>query len=384
MKRKTILKSIVIILLVVEVISLYLLSKPDNKVVLDDVLTMPLKNKRQTLAVMVQQEDNTWKEAENRNVWPSSTTHGFVGSRCYDGNGALVESTDIIQFDLSTYTATINATSSIYCTLYFAKGRPLLQVLTETKGTTLNMDAAVDGMYRYKGTATDVTNNYICFGTTDKAKCLDNPNVFMYRIIGVTNVPDNTVNIPANSLKLIKATPSSESPAWHNNNYDDTKWDDSDMKSYLNGTFYNSIKDAKPNGAYWDSIILSHSWYNADYTSVPNTEPTSSHTDTSKIGLMYATDYKNSGNWLYIKNGWSTNSTLSGNALYEWTLSRYGKNGVSTYAAWSIYSGGSLGANYLGFTYSARPVFYLQSEINLSGEGTKENPFIISGVMPQS
>ncbi len=384
MKRKTILKSIVIILLVVEVISLYLLSKPDNKVVLDDVLTMPLKNKRQTLAVMVQQEDNTWKEAENRNVWPSSTTHGFVGSRCYDGNGALVESTDIIQFDLSTYTATINTTSSVYCTLYFAKGTPPLELLKQKGGTTFangNL-TAVDGMYRFKGKATEVTHNYICFGTTNLSKCTSNPENYMYRVIGVTSEDDNTIGLKANQLKIIKATPSSTSCKWHSSNID-IKWDASIMKTYLNTTFLNDAISTKwETGEYWERLITSHSWYNADFAYLPDLEPTTSYTEESQIGLMYATDYKNAGetntnNWLYIKNGWSTNSTLKDDAIYEWTMSRHASG-----SAWSV--GGSLSKTGMSSSFSARPVFYLQSEINLSGEGTKENPFIISGVMPQS
>ena len=238
----------------------------------------------------------------------------------------------------------------------------------------------VDGMYRYKGTATQVTNNYICFGTDDTETCLDTPKTYMYRIIGITSTKDDTLGIPSNSLKIIKATPSSESQQWHSSS-SDIKWDGSDMKTYLNGTFYNSIKDAQPNGVYWDSIILSHSWYNLDYTSVPAAEPTTSHTAASKIGLMYATDYKNSGdqntnNWLFIKNGWSTNSSLSGNALYEWTLSRYGNN-YGNYSAWGVATSGPLSYRRLGYSYVVRPVFYLQSDITLTGEGTAENPFII-------
>ena len=249
----------------------------------------------------------------------------------------------------------------------------------------------VDGMYRYKGTATQVTNNYICFGTDDTETCLDTPKTYMYRIIGITSAKDDTLGIPANSLKIIKAIPSSESQQWNSlykqedcvvDGIDKCKWDDSDMKTYLNGTFYNSIKDAKPNGAYWDSIILSHSWYNVDYTSVPATEPTSSNTTASKIGLMYATDYKNSGdqntnNWLFIKNGWSTNSSLSGNALYEWTMSRYGYH-HQTSLAWHVLSAGLTFHDVrLTTTYAVRPVFYIDPNITLTGEGTTENPFII-------
>ncbi len=225
----------------------------------------------------------------------------------------------------------------------------------------------VDGMYRYKGTATQVTNNYICFGTDDTEKCLDTPEDYMYRIIGITNKEDNTINLPANSLKIIKATQSSTSQPWYKNYNEDIKWDDSDIKKYLNETFLPDAISKWDNGTTWDSIILSHSWYNADYESVPVAEPTTSHTDASKIGLMYATDYKNSGdqntdNWLFLMN--------------EWTMSKYGY-GSNTYDAWRVVPGGNLKHLDFGGKYGARPVFYVSPIITLTGEGNTENPFII-------
>ncbi len=386
MKKKIMLLSIVLILTIIEGISLYGLFKPSKETILENVKTIDLK-KDKTIAIMVQDtEGDEWHEADNRESWPDPSTHGFVGAECTDSDGAEIDYTDILQFDLSNYTAEINTKSSIYCTLYFAKGEPALNKLQNTGGTTFasGNKTAVDGMYRYKGTASAVTNNYICFGTTDKEECLATPKTYMYRIIGITSTKDDTLGIPSNSLKIIKATPSSESQVWHDIYTSDVKWDSSAMKAYLNTTFYNSITSAQPNGAYWDSIILSHSWYNADYRSVPATEPTTSHTTASKIGLMYATDYKNSGdqninNWLFIKNGWSTNSSLSGNALNEWTLSRFGLFGIY-YRAWYVNSdyGNLNDASTLDNTYAVRPVFYLQSGVNLTGQGTASDPFIIT------
>ncbi len=404
MKKKNIFLIIITLLLGIVIVYesnslIKTLNKKPN--ILEDIKVIDLK-KDQSIAIMVQDtEGDGWHEQEDRSKWPSPTTHGFVGAKCTDSEGAEIDYTEILQFNLSNYTAEINTKNSVYCTLYFAKGRPLLQALTETKGTTLDMSNAVDGMYRYKGTATEVTNNYICFGTTDKAECLKAPETYMYRIMGITSTKDDTINIPANSLKIIKATPSSESQAWHSLSRQEDcetygeengkcKWDASYMKGYLNGTFYNSIKDAKPNGAYWDSLILSHKWYIKDRVSYEATEePKDSQniSTASKIGLMYAADYKNSGgqntnNWLFIKNGWSTNSTF--NNPYEWTMSRYGP-GSSSYMAWEIFANGDLFyQEILSNPRMVRPVFYLQSEVNLIGEGNKENPFIISGVMPQS
>ncbi len=258
--------------------------------------------------------------------------------------------------------------------------KPALEMLTEKGGETFKEKS---GMYRFVGTKDEVTNNYICFGTTDSSKCgtnasLEDNQKYMYRIIGITSTKDDIVNIPADSLKLIKATPSITSQNWHSSYSSDVEWDASAVKSYLNGTFYNSITSAQPNGAYWDSIILSHKWYIKDQKSIENEEPkdTQNISTESKIGLMYATDYKNSGdqdtnNWLFIKNGWTDNT-----AVTEWTMSRYGLNGGG-YGAWRVRSGGGLGGYGLNNTNAVRPVFYLQSNITLTGEGTTENPFII-------
>ncbi len=267
-----------------------------------------------------------------------------------------------------------------------------LEMLKAKGGETFaggeNHTTVVDEMYRYKGTAAEVTNNYICFGTDNTDTCKKTPKDYMYRIIGITDKEDKTINLPANSLKIIKATPSSESQKWHESDSENIKWDASNMKTYLNETFYNAtfVEAATkiPNADYWESLILSHSWYNEDYTNIPDAEPKTSHTEASKIGLMYATDYKNAGplnslNWLCIDDGWSTNKTLQGDALYEWTMSRSGFDNGFTHVWledwWDGY--GTLMVRTARSSCSVRPVFYLQSSITLTGEGNTENPFII-------
>ncbi len=259
------------------------------------------------------------------------------------------------------------------------ESKPALEVLKahavggEEAVTFTEVD--VDGMYRYKGTKDEVTNNYICFGTDEKDRCLETPETYMYRIIGITDKEDNTINLPANSLKIIKAIPP-KTHSWHRI-ADDTKWDSSDMKDYLNNTFLpDAVNNKWESGSYWEKMIFEHKWYNVDQPSiVTDIEPTTSHTDASKIGLMYATDYKNSGeentnNWLFIANGWIGNSPN-----YEWTMTRYSSNRV-----WPVYLDGSLktlNTRNMSDSNSIRPVFYVSPNVTLTGEGTKENPFII-------
>ncbi len=237
----------------------------------------------------------------------------------------------------------------------------------------------VDGMYRYKGTATQVDNNYICFGTTDKTKCTTTPDNYMYRIIGLTSEADTTLGLNANQLKIIKATPSSTSQVWHNNSNGDIKWDVSDMKTYLNTTFLNDAVSSKwENGTTWQGLITSQQWYNAYYTNKLSTEPKNATTTYSyQIGLMYATDFVNAyqesrDNWLFMANGWTSNT-----AVTEWTMSSAGVAG-QVRDAWEVSVSGSLLPMMMYWTYAVRPVFYVSPYISLTGEGTTTNPFIIN------
>ena len=386
MKRR-ILIILITISLLFEGAFIYHLFTPINNKSLEEVNTKDLSSNYKSIAIVLQNEDDSWEEATDRSKWPSKEDYGYMRAECTDSDGAKIDVSTILKFDLMTYHATIDTKNSIYCTLYFAKGKPVLDVLKETGGDVFagggNHTTAVDGMYRYKGTSSVVNNNYICFGTTDKEECLNKPETYMYRIMGITSeerTENNGQDVmwQKGQLKIIKATTSSDSQAWNSNSSSGVKWDSTDMKSYLNGTFYNTIKNATPNGTYWDSIITSHSWYNADYTSVPNAEPTTSHTSNSKIGLMYATDYKNSGdqntnNWLHLKNGWTGNST----SLNEWTMSRYGYSSTyGAYSAWYVFSFGGLGYT-VSNAFAVRPVFYLQPQINLTGKGTVDDPFRI-------
>ena len=388
MKKKIFLRVLISLLVIVLGYESYLYGKDlsiSNKP--SEVSTKDIISKNKSIAIMVQDsETDNWHEATDRNSWPSPTTHGFVGAECTDSDGASIDYTNILQFNLSTYHATIDTKNSIYCTLYFAKGRPALQALNETKGSTLNLSTAVDGMYRYKGTTSQVINNYICFGTTDKNQCLKTPDTYMYRIIGITSAADTKLGLSANQLKIIKATPSAKEQKWGSSSSDSSPWDSSQAKNHVTTWYNTNIKGATPNGTYWDSIVTEQKWYNADQTSSPTTtEPKGSQSAKSKVALMYGTDYYNAGtqnttNWLYVKNGWSTSSTLTGNSLNEWTMSRYGyaNDDGNYFRAWGVYASGYLGNPYVNNAYAVRPVFYLQSEINLTGTGKSDDPFRIT------
>ncbi len=263
-------------------------------------------------------------------------------------------------------------------TQYKFKTKTLIKNYLQEKGGETFKEQS--GMYRFIGYSTQVKNNYICFGTNNVETCKKTPGTYMYRIIGVTSADDDTLGLKANQLKLIKATPSSTSQLWHSSNTD-IKWDDSDIKEYLNKDFLEDAVSKWENGSKWQGLITSQKWYNADQRTTPaaSAEPTTSHTDEeSKIGLMYATDYtnaysRNTSNWLFITNGWTGNSSTS-----EWTMSRYGLN-VDYYSARFVADyNGALYTSAITAPFTVRPVFYLTPGITLTGEGTTTDPFIIA------
>ncbi len=384
MKRKVLI-SLIIISILIEGVFIYHLFNPLNIKELEKVQTQKiLSSNDKSIAILVQDTNGDWHEQEDRSKWPDPSTHGFVGAECTDSEGAEVEWEKVLTFSLTDKTATIKTKQTSYCTLYFATGEPALDHLKKKGGSTFNSTSAVDGMYRYKGTAAQVTNNYICFGTTVESTCTTNASGnYMYRIIGITSAADNTIGLYANQLKVIRAVPSSTSQAWHSSNSSNTPWGSSSAKSYLNGTFLSTIKGLV-DGTYWESMISSHKWYNADQRSTPGeTEPKTSQTAESKIGLMYGTDFTNAStgtsSWLFITNGWSGNPSKE-----EWTMSRYGRSSNGNYVAWLVATGGTLSNGYIvNNTLAVRPVFYLQSGVNLTGEGTKDHPYIIT-TMPNN
>ena len=382
MKKKIILRSIVIILVILNIFVMYLLSQPQNNKVLEDIKVIDLKNDR-SIAIWVQ-DNNTdeWHEADSRDSWPSPTTHGFVGAECSDSEGTTIDWEKVLTFDLANQTATIKTKQTAYCTLYFAKGEPALDWLKKKGGTTFAGSAhttVIDGMYRFVGANTQVLNNYICFGTTIESECLNKSDKYLYRILGITSEADTIIGLYSNQLKIIKTYPLEEKQQWHSSQTA-VRWDDTAIKAYLNENFLSTIKNGT-NGTYWESMISSHKWYiKGQYDYGATIEPKDTVSGESKIGLMYGTDYQNAyksnnSNWLFITNEWGGNKWEE-----EWTMTSQGIE-YNDLNAWCIFMSGGLGCDGNSvFTNKkiVRPVFYLQSGVNLTGEGTKNHPYIIT------
>ncbi len=290
--------------------------------------------------------------------------------------------------------------------------KPAVEVLNRAT-TSEYLKPAFDGdeltrfIGNYEAAINGQLNNFICFGTSDLQKCLNNKDSYLYRIIGITNDKVNSnLGLLPNQLKIIKALPLKNSygnlikMSWvpkdmgYNCGQNGVKceWDYENitetegpiLRQYLNSTFFDTIKNnnEKLGNLKWDEIIESPKWYKGPISSASNNEKEPLTNNNFKIGLMYLSDYYNSILDHSVKNSWLYNDYGIGDSLGysedEWTMTSIISNGY--YYAWQITSStSSLSPTPKSYTNNLlRPVMYLGSNVKLSGKGTADFPFIIS------
>ena len=212
-------------------------------------------------------------------------------------------------------------------------------------------------------------NNYVNF------------NNELWRIIGVID----------GKVKIIRNESIGYYP-WASNGKNN--WNNSSLKTYLNGSYYNSINTT------YKSIISNETYYlggssssnyrtlttNAYYDAERNVNASTSNpiSTTQYIGLMYPSDYgyaaENSclSTALYEYSNGCINSDYLFSKNYEWLQAPYGTatSGFATY----IDNYGNISSGNGGVTYSrqVRPSLYLTSEVQITGgDGSKSNPYTI-------
>ena len=275
--------------------------------------------------------------------------------------------------------------------------------------TSTLSNGAGDNSYRYAG-ASESVNNFVCFGSTTKPCPTDN----LYRIIGVIDGKVKLIKYDYANSNLLgtdgdyRRSNTPYAPTYKGSlssidtyywNYKATnslsnEWSTSLLnKTNLNTnylykigtTWSNLIEDAtwKVSGNSTDSVTPSE-MYTAEITNATKTYGPSD--GTSKIGLMYASDY----GFAASPSAWTTTlSNYSGNDVngisiktinwmymgyYEWTLTP--SSSGSNNRVFIL--------NYLGFltcntsNCSSRPVLYLKSSVLYDGgSGTKDLPITL-------
>ena len=279
-------------------------------------------------------------------------------------------------------------------------------------------NGAGDNSYRYAG-ASESVNNFICFGSTTSPCPTDN----LYRIIGVFG--ENNHGVTGKQLvKLIKYDYATSNLLGTDGDYKDSSTPGSTYKgslskvdryywnskatnkasntwstsllnkinlntNYLNNigiTWSNLIEDAtlKVSGHSTRSVTPSE-MYTAEITNATKTYGPSD--GTSKIGLMYVSDYGFAASpsaWtetLANYDGNDANGTLiktinwmyMGN--YEWTISPYSSNSFSVF---TLNDRGDVNNFAAGADYGSRPVLYLKASVLYAGGlGTKDSPITL-------
>jgi len=411
-KGKRIFNIIVVSLILIEGLFVFLSYKSFNARK-DDIENVNLIDdgkveKNNMFAIMLQQEDGTYIESTSSS-WPIDMKYNEELSGCIDKGGT--ELAGILTFDSTNNVATVTTSKTSYCYLYFDIGTTDTEKLIENVSSSVLWESTLeDDGYRFVGTNPD---NYICFGTTNISTCTGNTDLYMYRIIGIFEGTDGEQH-----LKLIKKEALNTSYAWNADYENDVAWNASDIYNGLNGSYFlnNTTYSYMQNSTWtnkiatWDYTATNTKTYESSgmnyYSSVVRqtylhemnrSTKTSTvgvwNTVPAKIGLMYVSDYQlslgstaldytnsNSTHYASMKTGWMhiSNNDSGAPSQYEWTMSRYGDDFGLCYA-WDVYSDGVVGIGDVdGDYHSVRPVFYLTSDVKISGEGTSGSPYIIS------
>ena len=282
-----------------------------------------------------------------------------------------------------------NRDSSVSATSIATKNRTLVDYVkaqyTGTQGANniYYHDASLtngagDNSYRYAGAN---PNNYVCFGSTT-TPCPENN---LYRIIGVFE----------DKVKLIR-NKSVRDMYW--NNHRSNTWSTSSLNTYLNNEFINTLdieakgkiaeKTWKVGGNssfYIESLPVKTAYQNEVVNPVPGSTSSNGETEySSKIGLMYASDYGFAAApsaWTDRLNSYSVEAIKNVNwmflGFYEWTISRNAGDSVS---AFRVDRDGYIDAFGVdGYALGVRPVFNLVSSVTyVSGDGSINSPFRIN------
>ena len=276
-------------------------------------------------------------------------------------------------------------------------------------------NGAGDNSYRYAG-ASDQVNNFVCFGSTEMPCPTDN----LYRIIGVFEDKVKLIKYDYANSNLLgmdgdykgSSAPNSSSYKgsltsintyyWNyknntsiNNGYGSNIWSTSLLnKINLNTNYLNNI------GTTWSNMIEDATW-KVSWHSTPEVTPREMYTreitnatktygpsdGTSKIGLMYLSDYGFAASpsaWtkiLYSYDGTDANGTSikTINWMYmgynEWTMSSYSSN---SYDVFILNNYGNVDYYDAANGYGSRPVLYLKASVLYAGgSGTKDSPITL-------
>ena len=362
---------------------------------IEDTSTKNIKQNNNMLSMMLETEAGSGKyQVSSSNTWPT-VVYIFNSelSKCVQGSK--------LSWDDTNKKVVMEGNVSDKCYVYFDAIVPpkvlsdvcnggeslsscIIELSNKSESTLINIyyhdsgltNGAGDNSYRYAGASADV-KNYICLGSSEETCPEDN----LYRIIGVFG--DNNHGVTGQQLVKVIKTISYGTFAW--NSISSNDWTSASLNETLNSTF----KTEKLSGI--EDKIAEVSWKVSGYSTtfataktVYTAEITNAYkTHTSKIGLMYPSDY----GYATTQDYWTTDLDSYDSSAYkkdwlylgstEWLLS---PGTGSSSSAWYVSSNGNVRYSYgLAYTYAVRPSFYLLSTVGYaSGDGSQNSPILIN------
>ncbi len=419
-------KYLLIVLLVGVILTGVIVLKPKEEVKLDNVILKQEVNNK-TFAMYREEGENNYVEVEG-NKFPDMYVLNIEKSKCIDNNGKELE--NVLSYENDKVTITSGNTT--YCYLYFDKSLGL--EIKEKNPNRLSTDKIRGAMFRFQGQYNEDVQNYICFGTSDKEKCVTDTDHHMYRIIGI--------EAETGRVKVIKQEALNETYQWWTNTSENIAFPQSLIYKAIKGAGFLTNTEYVPNS--WEEKIANNTWtygnmgwsevkanqtveelylvetgqketswtdkaneedegaqsglvgnhdsshYNQPTYYIRHTEKWNKKFD-SKISLMYLHDYyysvsddaRPSSGCELLQNGWMRLSQNDSGApsIHEWTMVYEGFNAFHdvNIGLRVVGSCNDSVESYLINAHSIRPVFYLASVNQLSGgRGTSDDPFIIN------
>ena len=278
-----------------------------------------------------------------------------------------------------------------------------------TTGDGLYADTTEAGRYIYRGAN---PNNYITLGSdTYRIISVESDNtlkVIKNGRIGSKVFDEQTARFSTNSTDYCTSTVGCKVWGSKTTMLDTNGNNVTQMPKEVGGTLYNL-----PEKEAYLNTYLNNDWYNSLSSSVQNLivshmfnvgvakydETNLSNTITQevtykwkgKVGLINLSDYvKASTNSAcdsvnaYYRNSSCSNNSATHNWIFagpaarknSWTIAPYSISYVS--GVFLVGGGGSLSGNNAYNSYGVAPVFYLSSDITLSGRGTEAEPYQIN------
>lgn len=376
MNKKFLIGGISILLILSVCLYFYISDNNTERVIITNEKTNQVINTN-ALTMMYETEAGSGEyQVSSDTTWPQEGYEfNETLSKCENGG--------TLSWNSETNRVVMQTSGSDKCYVYFDAVYTAAMMITDlfNQGSEVLTNLDPDRNIRYVG---ENPNNYVLF------------NDELWRIIGVFNnklkiIRDNYIlAVVEDSGKIVgeKVTYNNTySGTYFYWNYNGTNnWETSSLNNYLNGTYYNSIKQNSRN------LIDKETWYLGSFDEFPTTASEfyqierntnvydgNPLTTSTYVGLIYPSDL------IYSMENWNEDYYNSWLRQSYWLISASSTNFnkvvayfgfTSHFEMWTV---NDIDSTFLRDSGTeVYPTLYLKSTTNIiSGDGSEENPYIL-------